>query len=279
MFKSGQIVRVIKYYDHPFAMGELLKVATEVKIGTNIGVVKEGWIGGHNLNGRLKDDSGWWIPERCIEKVNEEMPNNESPFYIIVPNHNSKEIQSYYDSKAAYIITENGHNVAIYWDKGKKTIINNPLIISKTNDLSIGISIKVKSYEISNSLMTGKKKRRELFGQIFPLITTYKKTLGGQERLIYNLNANNVPISVLAEDCEIIYPTLQGYNFPKDRTIKVGSSVKCVNDRCLSKKIYGERFEVMEVTSRSSDSRIILTLKDTKGNITKEYKDKFKLIN
>lgn len=276
MFKVGDVARLIEKYKNFYAMpkGSLVKVIKLTPFG-ELGVesLVKGWMGGHNLDGLLENPNGYYIDSKfmtLVTSANVEV-DDKNKFYLIFNRNNEN------NTFKAYVISEGKNNVAIYWDNGKKKILSNPILIHSIEELPEGINIKVLKCDTSNSLLINKKKRSATVGQVFPLIDQYTKKIRGKDYIIYNLKYKDDCLNVINEDCEIQYPDLKGYNFPKDKSYKIGRSVKCIytNKTNISKD---DKFEILDIENRNEDNKLILVLKNQKGIIIREYANKFKII-
>lgn len=243
------------------------------------GVYFEGWRGGHSLHGYLKEDldtSGYFCNPMNMKLVKNAEPENIKFANITIKGEIFNELNNF----EAYITTENGRRIAIYWVADKQKIATDFTIINSITHPPKGIKIKIINSELSGEVYGAKNKKSALIGQSFHL-RSYKKALNkklGREIEIYYLNMpDGGEMKMLAEDCEIQIPTIKGYNAPKDRTIKIGVIVRYKNQK-FSKYSKGERFEVMNITKREQDGKVIAELKDTNGKIIKEYARKFKVI-
>lgn len=274
MFKVGDIVKLKEgIYRYPILNDYLLKVHI-VKNSLGVEVLNGVLDDGHKLNGYINNNNGWWIDSDLVELVKSSKMSKDNNFcrIVITTKNEFKTLVT------AFILKLKDKEVAVYWQDGIKKIVSNPSIISSYSDkLPIGINIKINSSEISDSIMPGKRKRAALLGQVFTLFEEYPKTTKDKQYTIYRLKTQDDIISFASEDCEVILPTLQGYNPPKDRSFQKGYIVKY---KYKGNPIYSikERFEILRVIERNDDHKIILELKNESGKIIKEYGNKFKVV-
>lgn len=133
-------------------------------------------------------------------------------------------------------------------------VVESKSVIYNENSLLSFCKAKIKSVEKSGELgyRTAKNK---LLGQqmrIEELIKGYKRKNGDVINCI-TVNSNGRNLKFLLEDIEIIYPDVKGISFPKDREIKKGTMVKCMN----SKHTKFQKGELMEVVAVDKTNKII----------------------
>lgn len=287
MFKIGQIVRIITYPNiGDLPEGSLAQVR-RIRFDGNIGVMSmiEGYNNGHNLEGTLIGDDqfkGKYLRVTDIQTLNDNL--NKSIEHSVKSNGfatiriQSEEFGGVID-KHAYLCNENGKDIAIYWENDKQRITIDYKITCNQEFPCPGIKIKIISCEKSIDIFGASKKREKFKGQIFHLRAAKKGTssrVEGYINIYYLKTSEGGELKMLAEDCEIQYPKIKGYNAPKDRTIKVGTKVRYKNHK-YSKYPKGELFEVIKVTIREEDRKMIVQLKDNGNKIITEYGRKFKV--
>lgn len=158
------------------------------------------------------------------------------------------------------------------------------------------INVKIKDCEKSCELFPGNRKLREaIVGKKFPVfdfIEQYLCRVDDVKRDCYiiktdldgNPSLHGKALKFIASEVEILYPNPKGYNLKKDRVIKIGSMVRCINNReyIRSNKIRVKKKEIFTVKkieiNKPCPQRTILVLEDSYGNIHQAYKQYFKVL-
>ncbi len=158
------------------------------------------------------------------------------------------------------------------------------------------IKIKIKSCDKSSELFPGNRKLREsLIGksfQVFDYVEQYLCRIDDIKRNCYiikvddegNPKLHGKVLKFLTNEVELQYPNPKGYNIKKDRVIKVGSMVKCINNREYERcrKIRVKKKEIFSVKkieiNKTCPQRTILHLEDSYGNMHLAYKQYFKIV-
>lgn len=93
---------------------------------------------------------------------------------------------------------------------------------------------KIKDYTKSGELFGYKLKKKLMFdsNQLFKITNIQKDYIAKKDNNQYDiieLNNENVNLKFLLSDIELVFPKLDGYNIPKDRTITFSKKEKYVN--------------------------------------------------
>lgn len=237
---------------------------------------------GHNLGGMIATSTGQWVNENDV--ILEDIPSSTSSvkFYrAYIAKFDLDTIICAVDTNYLFIY----HNDKLIRLNSSEIVLKYPV-----NTIPNWIKVKIKDCKLSASLFPGNKKIREtLIGKTFNTAGYFPEYLCKMDKIkrpVISVSCAlpNIPNKVLKfveEEVEILYPSIKGWTLPKDRVIKAGDRVKCVNNReyrkCTTLRI--RKNEMFTVKKLLVDSQVpLLEIIDSHQNQFVGYQKDFKKI-